>query len=290
MYAGLLQLTRSEGAALLGLLARTGVIVAVVSFHAAAMLLVLTPETKAKFGVDKQTCGGCDCWDGLSKAPYDKGRYKFIYLNMEFETLVLVGLVFANILMFEKALRSLMTAVLAGRADWIALVAFAVSMPGVLYGVGATYHYINDQFYAMMPTQTFFTVTETLTAACIVRLVTLPAADASPASMAKDTSARLACLWLVWSIALCHVILAGLDQIFLDLFVRSATITAQAYTRALVFSISDLLLCCWSAWNLGLLGSCGPRARAWPGWRPLGVCSAGVLVVCTWYRLALPLV
>jgi len=287
--AGALEIARSEGSALGALLLGALAIVALVTAQATAILLTLSKETMSQFSVDRDTCGGCSCWDGLSKAPYDKGRFKFIFFNMEPQTVFIFAVVVFFVLMLDRALRALAGAVRAGRADWAAVAAFAVAMPGVMYGAGMMYHYINDEFYAMMPTQLFFTVTETVTAACIVRLAVLPGPSTASAA-AREAAARTLCLWVVWSVALSHVVLAGLDQGFLDLSTRAEDVTLHAFARALVFMSSDTLLLLWSSWQLGLVRCFGRPQRAWPGWSALSHWLAGTAAVCAWYRLVLPLV
>lgn len=278
----------STGLPLAYVLGAAAVIVAAISFHATAILLVISEQKLEEYSVDRGTCSGCSCWDGLSKAPYDKGRFKFIFFNMAWETTLLLAILVVHVLLLDRSIRAVASAVLSGRANWPAIVAFLASMPGVFYGAGALSHYINDQDHRMVPTQLYFSITETICAACILRSTAAPGVSSAAEAQAEAATRRLG-VWLAWSISLTHVVLAGLDQIIEDLFVRSSTVQPQAYARALVFSTTDCIVLAWASWELGMC-LCRRRGAAPPSWRTAAVWLVAVAAVCTWYRLALPLV
>lgn len=279
---------KSVGLPLTYLLGAAAVIVAAIAFNATAILLVLDKQKLEDFSIDQATCSGCSCWDGLSKAPYSKGRFKFVYHNLAWETTLLLAILVVHVLMLDRSVRTIASAILSGRPNWLAVVAFVASMPGVFYGAGVLSHYINDQDHRMVPTQLYFSITETICAACILRSTAAPGVCSAAEAQVESATRRLG-VWLAWAMSLTHVVLAGLDQIIEDLFVRPEAVQPQAYSRALVFSITDCIVLAWASWELGMC-LCRRQGVASPSWRAVAAWLVAVVAVCSWYRLALPLV
>jgi hypothetical protein len=293
---GLASVAQSEGEKFGLLLLRVGIIVVAVTIQVTAILLVIPKETLEQYQVNKETCGGCDCWDRLSKAPYDPGRYKTMYWNMEPELALIFGMISLYIVMFEKLIESLATSIWRGRASWWAVLAVVATLPGNFYSVGAMYHYINDRFHIMVPTQLYFMLTEFLTLVAAWRCV-----DTAPPSEEERRHAKLSkvllpaaprdvtpYLWVAWVNALCHFIIAGLDQAFLDIFVRSDSITPHALARGAIFSSTDLLVLIWATVQLNLFGLC--RTGPSPPLKHVLVALGATVAIVFAYRNFLPLV
>lgn len=264
---------------------RVLIITATICANATAILLTVPQNVLDDRSVDPSSCGGCNCWDGLSKAPYEKGGYKFIYWNMTWTTVLILAIMIFYIVLFERALEVVVRAVLSRRVELFTLLAFVACMPGNLYGAGTVYHYLNDRFYDMLPTQTFFSVTELLTIIGVWRCL-----EPVPADNAEEQGRREVYYWMCWVNSVCHIVLAGLDQIFLDLFWRT-NVSRHGYARALIFSTTDTIVLLWASYHLGMFAAIRGAPSTSSGFNGrLRVAIAIVVAVCAWYRLALPLV
>jgi hypothetical protein len=285
VFHALQSVTRTELGALTGIASRVAVITAVIAANVTAILLTVSKEVMDERTVDPATCGGCSCWDGLSKAPYDKGDFKFIYWNVTWTTGLILGIMLFYIVLFERALEALVRAVLSKEAALFTLVAFVACMPGNLYGAGTVYHYLNDRNYGMLPTQAFFSVTELMTIVAVWRcLVPAKVGDV------EERGRREIYHWIVWVSSLCHVVLAGMDQIVYDLLFKP-DVTRHAYARAVIFSSTDVLVFIWASYHLGMLTRPqGSPAAALGFGIKLRNAAAIAAAVCVWYRMALPLV
>ena len=104
-----------------------------------------------------------------------------------------------------EALRHALTALLERRrlnATMVAATLFTV-YPN-FYSFFCTYNYLNDQFYQLLPTQTFFSVTEMIMAVCCYVQV--------DGDLAPPSRVRRQLLWTACTVASVHLIQSQLDQ------------------------------------------------------------------------------
>lgn len=290
------QLTKA-GMSLLRVLATIGAL----GLLGGGMLFVLSKDDVSSRKVDRSTCGGCACWDTLSKAPYAAAGYRYVYHNMEIETLLLFGMIVLACNALERTLAHAMSIVAKRRLALPAAAASLLSVVSVAVSFGAMWHYVNDNddtTNRMIPTQAYFLVSELLSCFCIVQCLATTLrrpqteGNTSKTCIDKDigvsAASRALCGWVVLCNSLCHVYLSGSDQVVHDLlFNKSASV--QQVVRGNFFAVTDVGMAAWAAYEVGMFGACccAPRRGTFQ-WATLAGCIGVAAAVCFWYKTFLP--
>lgn len=133
-------------------------------------IYVTSVEAGEGKAVDRDSCT-CDCWDGRFKGRHGAGGYKSVYFNLEAATVLLCAWSFVWVNALGVAMQRILLLFRAGRLSYQALVPALLSFYPLFYGAWATWNYINDRFYTMLPSQLFFQLTELLPAYLIYQLL-----------------------------------------------------------------------------------------------------------------------
>ncbi|ORZ35436.1 hypothetical protein BCR44DRAFT_42354 [Catenaria anguillulae PL171] len=171
----------------------------------------LMVRSKTPYTPDRTTCE-CDCWDRAFKGVYyhsHRYQYKAVYFNMTSTTVTLFAWTVFHFALFYKFIELAVSAVVQRRIRWIALVLLGVSYYQMFYNWWATFNYINDSFFALLPTQMFFNLTELVPAISLGPLVRSHSKLVSPLVSAA-----------AMAVAVSHIILSLSDQGWAHLFNR----------------------------------------------------------------------
>jgi hypothetical protein len=169
----------------------------------------VTVQPPSPFVPNRTTCE-CDCWDRAFKGIYYHShviQYKSVYFNMTWNTAYLFLWSLLHFVLLLKYIEWVVALFWTGRVRWLALILTGVSYYQMFYNWWATFNYINDSWYGLLPTQMFFNVTELIPA-----LIIAPYANAN--YIMNNSTLRT----LGLSVALAHMYLALGDQGWAHLF------------------------------------------------------------------------
>ncbi|KAJ1528074.1 hypothetical protein ONE63_007992 [Megalurothrips usitatus] len=178
--------------------------------------------------VDKRYCT-CSCWDTVFKGTYESGiaSYKHIYFNATGNTLKIWVLTVAAVILLYECVRQLTFLGLRCRLRLSMTLLFLSSLFSHYYSWWVFVNYWNDDFYSQWNHQLFFTITEVVSTAFVMRL-----AD-NRVSLTPFT------ILSIVGIALIHVLTSGTDQFILNV-VRGEGYLHQVM-RDLSLMIPDIL-------------------------------------------------
>lgn len=168
----------------------------------------------------------CDCWDGRMKTGFGRGNYKSIFINMDSGAfLILNAFLFYGLLAVATVKRIAQLAFSGSVSTPWALVGFAASMYSNFYGFFMIFNYVNDNFTHMFISQSFFSITELLSSACLLFLAG-PTTDTSAKSLppAAPDPLRLAALLIVFFVGSVHVVRSSLDQFVAHVFFGTGSV------------------------------------------------------------------
>ncbi|KAF6255588.1 hypothetical protein COO60DRAFT_1627488 [Scenedesmus sp. NREL 46B-D3] len=137
-------------------------------------IFVTSVEAGDGKAIDRESCT-CDCWDGRFKGRHGVGAshagYKSVYFNLEAATVLLCAWTFVWVNALGVSMQRILLLFTAARLSYRALVPALLSFYPFFYGAWATWNYVNDRFYIMLPSQLFFQLSELVPAYLIYQLL-----------------------------------------------------------------------------------------------------------------------
>jgi hypothetical protein len=81
--------------------------------------------------------------------------YKFIYINYEIDTIVILTMIFFYILLSERILTYFVKLIFGGKLNLICAIIFFCQIQPNIFGIGAMFNYLNDRYYDQIYHQVF---------------------------------------------------------------------------------------------------------------------------------------
>ncbi len=202
--------------------------------------------------MDRNKCK-CDCYNGyfdslwIDKLKTDRS-FKFIYFNMEWTTLLLVGWISFYILCFTRAVQYATKLFFSGQGlNWFAFIVWCSVVHPNYYSAGAQYIYTNDQYNHLTWHQWYFTITEFVIAWTLVQFFeTLN----NNKSSYLPTYLRTILLWVIFYVSMTHLIQATKDQGFEHIILGLFTTRISILLRDMALFITDVPSLIFAAYNL----------------------------------------
>lgn len=161
---------------------------------------------------------------------YENGgivRYKHLYFNATFQTLVIWITLLASIIVAYETLSRLLGLFRKKKIRWRMFILFVANLYPNYFSLWSFFNYINDEFYGYFMHQIFFTTTELFSTWNIVRMCS---AEVDVAAWRIKTIVAIGCM---------HIIIGGVDQFFEQLILWQGDLSQQM--RSLLLVALDVL-------------------------------------------------
>lgn len=178
--------------------------------------------------VNRDNCT-CSCWDTVFKGSYENGKrvsYKHMYFNATPQTFGMWVMTMAAVLSGYEVVKYILRLYSEGTLRISMLFLILINIHPHYYTWWGNVNYFNDDFYSQFVHQQFFSVTEVISTAVVLRMCSTKCRMTPPL------------LLTVFSINVVHILIGGLDQFFIQLILMNGR-TSQRM-RNLGFIIPDI--------------------------------------------------
>lgn len=180
--------------------------------------------------IQNYECSSVNGQNCILSGTYENGgivRYKHLYFNATFQTLVIWITLLASIIVTYETLSRLLGLFRKKKIRWRMFILFVANLYPNYFSLWAFLNYINDGFYEYFMHQIFFTTTELFSTWNIVRMCS---AEADVEAWRIKTIVAIGCM---------HIVIGGVDQFFEQLILWKGDTSQQM--RSLLLVALDVL-------------------------------------------------